>query len=74
MNAGQTAAFLTTSSDSGVRYPQRNVKRDASIGTDELSRKEVRDKEDAASNAGMRNPATVLGRWPTLAAAMIPVR
>ena len=34
----------------------------------------LRDIEDAACNAGMRNPSTVHGRWPSLVAAMAPVR
>ena len=38
------------------------------------SRKEIRDAEDAACNAGMRNPAAVCNRWPELVEAMQPVR
>ena len=68
----ETAKVADTTEDQ--RYPQRNVKRDVSRGTDERFRKEVRDSEDAICNAGMRNPAAVLARWPTLAAAMVPVK
>ena len=34
-------------------YPQRNIKRDASRGEDDLAIKELRDLEDAACMAGM---------------------
>jgi hypothetical protein len=50
------------------------VARDSSLGDDGRSIKEVRDEEDAACNAGLRNPATVCRRWPKLVKAMEPVR
>ena len=54
--------------------PPRRITRDATRGVDAQSRKEVRDAEDAACNAGMRNPAAVLSRWPALVDAMLPIR
>ena len=53
---------------------QRQVKRDASRGIDESSAKDKRDEEDAACDAGMRNPARVCKRWPALVEAMQPIR
>ena len=70
----RSLAATATSSDDTPWYLSRNVKRDATRGVDKLSRKEQRDIEDAACDAGMRNRATVLGRWPSLVAAMAPVR
>ena len=69
-SCGPTAA----ASDDTPWYPQRNVKRGLTRGVDKLSRKELRDIDYVACDAGMRNPATVLGRWPSLVAAMAPVR
>jgi hypothetical protein len=54
--------------------PPRRIQRNKSRGVDEDSRKEIRDAEDAACNAGMRNPAAVCSRWPELVEAMQPVR
>ena len=61
-------------SDGVGRGPPRRITRDATRGVDAQSRKELRDAEDAACNAGMRNLAAVLSRWPALVEAMIPVR
>ena len=52
----------------------RRVTRDSSLGDDGMSIKEIRDAEDAACNAGLRNPAIVCQRWPKLVRAMAPVR
>ena len=73
-DAGHASAVIAAEATDDLRYPQRNVKRDISRGTGDRSRKEVRDIEDAACNAGMRNPASVLARWPSLAAAMVLVK
>ena len=70
----QAATTTAAATDDAPLYPQRNIKRGAARGVDKLSRKELRDIEDAACDAGMRNPATVLGRWLSLVAVMAPVR
>ena len=55
-------------------YPQRHIKQDSSRGVDYLASKESLDLEDAACMAGMRNPAEVVRKWPSLATAMAPLR
>ena len=54
--------------------PPRKISRDSSCGVDPPSKKEIRDSEDHHCNAGMRNPALVCKRWPSLVAAMRPIR
>ena len=54
--------------------PPRKVSRHTLRGVDRESRRQAKDIEDAACNAGMRNPATVCGRWPSLVSTMIPIR
>lgn len=56
------------------RDPPRKVARAGSLGTDEESQKEARDRDDVACNAGMQNPAAVAKRWPSLTEAMHFVR
>ena len=58
----------------GAHDPPRKVARHSSRGSDLPSRKEIRDAEDRACNAGMRNPYNVCTRWPSLIDAMKPVR
>ena len=54
--------------------PPRKVARVHTRGTDQASRKELRDIEDANCNAGMRTLAGVLKRWAPLVDVMKPVR
>ena len=54
--------------------PPRKILRHSSRGETVPSRKELRDREDAACNAGMRNPQRVCKRWHGLVEAMKPVR
>ena len=54
--------------------PPRKIARDITRGSDQASRKEVRDREDDSCNAGMRNPADVCKRWSSLTEAMKPIR
>ena len=48
------------------------VKRHLARGSEQESARERKTREDLASNAGMRNPAVVLTRWPELVSAMSP--
>jgi hypothetical protein len=50
------------------------VYRHVMMGGSEESKREVRRREDEASLAGMRNPASVVRGWPELSNAMLPVR
>ena len=52
----------------------RKIARHVDRGVDTPSAKDVRDAEDRACNAGMRNPAAVCDRWPELISAMAEVR
>ena len=49
------------------------VKRHRARGSEQESARERKTREDLASNAGMRNPAEVLKRWPELGSAVTPV-
>ena len=52
----------------------RRAKRHCARGEDADTKKEVREAEDAASRAGMRNPADLEEHWQRLWEAMAPVR
>lgn len=54
--------------------PARRVESDGTRATDAALKKEIRDKEDAACNAGMRNPAMGGRPMPELVEAMEPIR
>ena len=49
------------------------VKRHRARGSEQESAREKKAREDYTSNAGMRNPAEVLKRWPEMATAVAPV-
>ena len=50
------------------------VKRHTLRGTTEDGARVLKRAEDEASQAGMRNPATVCNNWPSLVAALRPVQ
>ena len=58
----------------GVVFGHGRVHRHVRRGVDELSAREVRNTEDAASMAGMRNPEKVVRQWPGLRQVMTRVR
>ena len=58
----------------GVVHGDGRVHRHVRRGVDQLSSREVRNQEDAASMAGMRNPEKVVRQWPSLRAVMTKVR
>ena len=70
---------MATSSASDARasagmVSEGRVKRHALRGATEDGARELKRVEDEASQAGMRNPATVCKHWPSLVTAMQPVQ
>ena len=59
LEASQPSAVNVAEATEDLRDPLRNVKRGISRGTDERSRKEVRDSEDAVCNCGIPQAS-----WP----------